>query len=252
MQFQSPLIEGLLLRRYQRFLADVDLGQGGIVTAHCPNPGTLLGLNTPGARVWLSESAAPSRRLKHTLELIEANDPAGPTLVGVNTGRPNRLVENAIRAGVIAELAGYQSLRREVRYGLNSRIDLLLTGGGRPDCYVEVKNVHLSRQAGLAEFPDCVTARGTKHLRELSAVAAAGQRAVLVFCVQRADAAAFAPAADIDPAYAAALPDALEAGVECLVYRCHISTAEIRITDRLPLATLPPSRAAGCTMAAPV
>lgn len=234
MQFQSPLIPGRLIRRYQRFLADVDVG-GEVLTVHCPNPGTLMGLNTPGARVWLSRSANAARRLPHTLELVEVRGTDGTHLVGINTGKPNRLIEAAILNGTIAELGGYDSLRREVRYGLNSRIDILLSGKARPDCYVEVKNVHLLREAGLAEFPDCVTARGAKHLRELAAMIAAGHRSVLVFCVQRADATAFSLADDIDRAYAAEFGIAIAAGVECLVYRCHISLDDIRVTGCIPL-----------------
>jgi sugar fermentation stimulation protein A len=234
MQFQSPLIPGHLIRRYQRFLADVDVG-GEVLTVHCPNPGTLMGLSTPGSRVWLSKSPNVARRLTHTLELVEVTGANGPQLVGINTGKPNRLIEAAILNGTIAELSGYSGLRREVRYGLNSRIDMLLTREGRSDCYVEVKNVHLLREAGLAEFPDCVTARGAKHLRELSAMVAAGHRPVLVFCVQRADANAFSLADDIDRAYAAEFAIAIAAGVECLVYRCHISLDDIRVTERIPL-----------------
>lgn len=234
MEFQSPLIPGILVRRYQRFLADVDLG-GEIITAHCPNPGTMLGLNQPGSRVWLSKSANAKRRLSHTLEIVEAAIGGKKHLAGINTGHPNRLIEDAIRNGVISELQGYGAMRREVRYGENSRIDLLLSGDDRAACYVEVKNVHLAREPGLAEFPDCVTARGAKHLRELSAMVAGGHRAVMVFCVQRADAAAFSLASDIDRAYAAAFSLATAAGVECLVYRCHISTEAIRVESRIPL-----------------
>ncbi len=234
MTFAKPLIPGVLIRRYQRFLADVDLG-GETVTAHCPNPGTMMGLNAPGARVWLSKSDNAARRLSHTLEIVEAAVGSQHHLVGINTGHPNRLVEGAIRNGTIAELQGYSELRREVRYGQNSRIDLLLSGADGPPCYVEVKNVHLVREAGRAEFPDCVTARGAKHLREMAAMVSAGHRAVLVFCVQRADAGGFSLAGDIDPAYVAAFAEALAAGVECLVYRCHISLEAIRITDRISL-----------------
>jgi sugar fermentation stimulation protein A len=235
MKFATPLMEGRLIRRYQRFLADVEV-EGRIETVHCPNPGALMGLNAPGSKVWLSRSPNPKRRLPLTLEIIEAaSDDGEPTPVGINTGLPNGLVAEAITAGVIAELAGYEASRREVRYGENSRIDILLSSPSRPHAYVEVKNVHLTRKPGLAEFPDCVTERGAKHLRELSGVVREGGRAVMVFCVQRSDCAAFTLAADIDPGYAAAFRDADNAGVETLVYACHISNTEIRIERRIPV-----------------
>ncbi len=229
MRFSSDLIPGTLIQRYKRFLADVRLDSGEIVTAHCPNPGAMTGLNTPGFRVWLSISGAKSRKLPHTLELVEAMLDGRPALTGINTMRPNALIEEAIRNGVIAELSGYETLRREMKYGEASRIDMLLTGAAKPNCYVEVKNVHLVRQAGLAEFPDCVTARGAKHLRELSATVAAGHRAVMVYCVQRGDAERFRLAADIDPAYASAFALALRSGVEALCYVCDITVGEIMV-----------------------
>ncbi|MDZ4790288.1 MAG: DNA/RNA nuclease SfsA [Hyphomicrobiales bacterium] len=230
MQFPTPLIQGALIQRYKRFLADVRLDTGEIITAHCPNPGAMMGLNAPGLRVWLSVSAAKSRKLAHTLEVVEAMLDGRPALTGVNTMRPNALVEEAIRGGVIAELQGYEALRREVRYGGEaSRIDMLLTGAGRPDCYVEVKNVHLVRTPGLAEFPDCVTARGAKHLRELSAMVAVGHRAVMVYCVQRADGDLFALAADIDPAYHKAFRLALSQGIEAVCYVCDVHFGGIRV-----------------------
>jgi sugar fermentation stimulation protein A len=172
--------------------------------------------------------------------MIEADLGTGPFIVGINTGRPNALVTEAIQNGVISELAGYQSLRREVKYGLNSRIDLLLTGGkGDPrDCYVEVKNVHLMRENGLAEFPDSKTERGAKHLRELADMVAQGHRAVMVFLVQRSDAQSFRLAADIDPAYAAAFRIAASVGVEMLCYRCELSPAQIVVEKRIEIADL--------------
>ncbi|MDX2263701.1 MAG: DNA/RNA nuclease SfsA [Hyphomicrobiales bacterium] len=234
MRFPTPLIQGALVQRYKRFLADVRLAGSEVVTAHCPNPGAMLGMTAPGLRVWLSVSTAKGRALPHTLEIVETLDPA-PALVGVNTGRPNSLVEEAIRGGVIAELGGYEALRREVKYGGASRIDMLLTGAGRPDCYVEVKNVHLVREPGLAEFPDCVTARGAKHLRELAAMVAAGKRAVMVYCVQRGDAHRFRLAADIDPQYAAAFAEARRGGVEALCYACEVAADAITLNTPISI-----------------
>jgi sugar fermentation stimulation protein A len=167
MIFPDPLVRGTLLRRYKRFLADVDLETGETVTAHCANSGSMLSVDAPGSEVWLSPARNPDRKLKYTWELIRI----GETLVGINTGHPNAIVAEAVAAGEIPELNGYTSARREVKYGRNSRIDLLLEGPGRPRCFVEVKNVTLKRESGPdypVEFPDAVTARGTKHLLELS------------------------------------------------------------------------------------
>ncbi|ODN70670.1 DNA/RNA nuclease SfsA [Methylobrevis pamukkalensis] len=229
MRFAAPLVTGRLVKRYKRFLADVILDSGEEVTAHCANPGSMLGLNPAGARVWLSRSDDPKRKLPWSWEILEVDG----GLVGINTGHPNGLVAEAIAAGSIPELAGYPLLRREVKYGRNSRIDMLLSGGGRPDCYVEVKNVHLMRQPGLAEFPDSVTARGAKHLAELGDMAEAGFRAVMVFLVQRTDCDRFALAADIDPAYAAGFEIATRRGVETLVYACDITPEGIEVTRRI-------------------
>ncbi|MSP66893.1 MAG: DNA/RNA nuclease SfsA [Alphaproteobacteria bacterium] len=231
MDLPAPLVTGRLLRRYKRFLCDVALDEGRAeVTAHCPNPGRMLGLDTPGARVWLSVHGGGKRKLAHALELVEAEG----TLVGINTQHPNRIAAEAILAGRIPALAGYAALRREVAYGTGSRIDLLLTDPGRPPCYVEVKNVHLRRGA-RAEFPDSVTARGTKHLGELARVVAAGGRAVMHYVVQRADCDAFALAADIDPAYAAAFDRATAGGVEALCYSCNVTPPCIAIDRALPI-----------------
>jgi sugar fermentation stimulation protein A len=224
MRFPTPLVRGTLIRRYKRFLADAALASGEVVTAHCANSGSMLGLNEPGMEVWLSASDNPARKLKYSWELVRD----GGALVGVNTMHPNRLAAEAIADGTIAELAGYAALRREVRYGRNSRVDILLTDAARPDCYVEIKNVHLKRGA-RAEFPDAVTARGTKHLGELSAMVAAGARAVMLYLVQRGDCDSFAVAADIDPAYAAALTEALNGGVEAFCYACRLTTREIGV-----------------------
>ncbi len=241
MQFPDPLLRGTLVKRYKRFLADVTLDAGrdqsdDVVTAHCPNPGSMLGLNAPGAEVWLSPARNPNRKLRYTWELLRFDG----HLVGINTGHPNTLVEEAVHNGAIPELAGYESARREVRYGKNSRIDLLLSGGGRPDCYVEVKNVHLKRDLegprGTAEFPDSVTKRGAKHLAELSDMVAAGNRAVMVYVVQRQDCDRFSLAADIDPGYADAFAAARAAGVEAICYACKISLDGIHIAAPLPIS----------------
>ena len=225
MIFDPPLVPARFIRRYKRFFADMQLADGRTVVAHCANPGAMLGLLEPGAACWLSPSTNPKRKLAWTWEMVEADG----TLVGINTGRPNALIEAAVRDGAIAELAGYAICRREVSYGVNSRIDLLLCHEGRPDCYVEIKNVHLRRTAELAEFPDSVTARGAKHLDELAAMAAAGHRAVMCFLIQRHDCGRLAFAGDIDPAYAAAMARAAAAGVETIAYRCHIDSRAITV-----------------------
>lgn len=230
MDFPSPLVRGQLVSRYKRFFADVVLDDGTPLTAHCPNPGAMLGLNTAGLPVWLSRSDDPKRKLAHTLELVEVDG----GLVGVNTLHPNRLVAEALAADAIPELTGYASHRREVKYGANSRIDFLLQGADRPDCWLEVKNCHLMRTPGLAEFPDCVAARSAKHLKELEAMAAQGDRAVVLFVVQRTDCEAFSACRELDPAFAAGLDRAADAGVEVLVYACDIAVDGVRIVRRIP------------------
>lgn len=234
MHFLDPLIRGTLVRRYKRFMADVTLDDGTTVTAHCANSGSMLSVNAPGSEVWLSPARNPDRKLRYTWELIRV----GGHLVGINTSHPNRLVAEAVGDGTIGELAGYGTLRREVRYGRNSRIDLLLEEPDRPTCFVEVKNVTLRRDddaTGTAEFPDAVTERGTKHLEELARMVGQGARAVMVYLVQRPDCARFTVAADIDPAYAAALETARAAGVETLCYGCRVSETEIRVAAPIPL-----------------
>lgn len=239
MKFTHPLVPGILIQRYKRFLADVTTAGGVTVTASCPNTGSMLGLTKPGSKVWLSESDSPTRKYRHTWEMIEADLGTGPHLVGINTGRPNALVTEAIENGTITELAGYPMLRREVKYGLNSRIDVLLSGGSdNRDCYVEVKNVHLMRENGLAEFPDSKTERGAKHLRELANMVREGHRAVMVFLVQRSDAQRFKLSGDIDPAYAAAFHEAAASGVEMLCYKCQLSPTEIAVEKRIEIADL--------------
>jgi sugar fermentation stimulation protein A len=230
MDFPQPLVRGRLVSRYKRFFADVVLDDGTALTAHCPNPGAMLGLNTPGLPAWLSRSDDPKRKLAHTLELVEADG----GLVGVNTMHPNRLVAEALAAGAIPEVAGYAVHRREVRYGENSRVDFLLEAPDRAPCWLEVKNVHLRRSGALAEFPDCVAARSLKHLRELTARVETGERAVMLFVIQRTDCDAFSACADLDPAYAEGLTEAAARGVEVLAYACDISPAAVTIAGRVP------------------
>lgn len=230
MDFPQPLVRGRLVQRYKRFFADVVLDDGTPLTAHCPNPGKMLGLNDPGLTCWLSKSDDPKRKLAHTLELVEADG----GVVGINTLHPNRLVAEALAADLIPEVAGYTSHRREVRYGENSRIDFLLEHPDRPRCWLEIKNVHLMRTPGLAEFPDCVAARSTKHLRELAHVVSRGERAVVLFVVQRTDCDRFRPAADCDPKFAAALAEVADAGVEVLVYGCEIDHSRVTLTRPMP------------------
>ncbi|WP_439542012.1 DNA/RNA nuclease SfsA [Hyphomicrobium sp.] len=235
MKFPSPLIRGRLVKRYKRFLADVILDTGEAVTAVCSNTGSMMGLTAPGSPVWLSVSASPTRKYAHTWELVEQDLGQGPVIVGINTGHPNRIVADAIAAGRIPELAGYASLRREVKYGVSSRIDILLEDPARGLAYVEIKNVHLSRSAGLAEFPDSVTERGVKHLVELSAMVAAGHRAMMIYLIQRADAEAFAFAADVDPRYAAAYATARASGVEALALACTVTPESITLAHPVPM-----------------
>jgi sugar fermentation stimulation protein A len=228
MKFSPPLVRGRLVRRYKRFLADVVLATGENITAHVANPGAMTGLADPGLEIWLSKSDNPKRKLAWSWELARV----GRHLVGINAGLPNRLVEEALGLGTIAELSGYAGLRREVRYGTNSRVDFVLSDRSHEDCYLEVKNVHLKR-GPLAAFPDSVTARGTRHLQELARMAAKGCRAVMLYVVQRADCDAFTIAGDIDPAYADALALARCRGVEVLCYTCAIRTTGIRLVKPL-------------------
>lgn len=236
MKFPNPLIPGTLVQRYKRFLCDVTLADGTAITATCPNTGSMMGLTSPGSTVWLSESDSPTRKYRHTWEMIETGSGKGPTLVGINTNHPNAIVTEAIQAGRIADLKGFGSLRREVKYGANSRIDILLEGGaGGRTCYVEIKNVHLMRKPGLAEFPDSRTERGVKHLEELSNMVADGHRAVMLYLVQRKDATRFDLARDVDPLYAATFLKAKAAGVEMLAYRCRLSPEEIALDKQIEI-----------------
>ncbi|MHA1529560.1 MAG: DNA/RNA nuclease SfsA [Alphaproteobacteria bacterium] len=231
MEFAAPLVPGRLLRRYKRFLADIELASGETVTAHCANPGAMLGLNMPGLRVWVEPNDDPKKKLKYGWRLIEFES----HWAGVDTAVPNKVVGEALRMCRIPELAAYDHFRPEVRYGTNSRIDFLLTGAGLPDAYVEVKNVHLMRRPGLAEFPDSVTKRGARHLDELAAMAATGHRAVMLYCVQRTDCDRLALAADLDPGYAAAFARARVAGVEAMAWDCTITVQGIALDRPVPI-----------------
>ena len=233
MKFPDPLLPARLLKRYKRFLADVELRSGEQVVAHCANPGSMMGLAEPGMEVWLSPARNPARKLRYSWEIVRA----GGTMVGINTSHPNTIVAEAVAGGVIPELAGYGRLRREVRYGKNSRIDVLLEDDDRPQCYVEVKNVTLKRGGAEAEFPDSVTTRGAKHLSELTGVVEAGGRAVLFFLVQRGDCSAVRVAADIDPVYAEAFQKALDSGVEAMAYKCHVDPQSIGLQQRVEIVS---------------
>jgi sugar fermentation stimulation protein A len=235
MRFPAPLIPATLVKRHKRFLADVVLDTGEALTAHVANPGAMTGLAVPGSRAWLSKSPDPKRKLSHSWELVEVDFGGGRELVGVNTAHPNPLVAAAIAQGAIPELAGYPSVRREVRYGRKSRVDFLLEDAARPPCYVEVKNVHLMREPGLAEFPDSVTRRGARHLDELAEVVAAGRRAVMLYLIQICSASRFALARDIDPAYAAAFDRARARGVEAIAYRCTVASEGVELAAPVPI-----------------
>ena len=236
MKVPTPLIRGRLVKRYKRFLADVILEDGTLVVAHCANSGSMLSVDAPDSEVWLSPASNPERKLRYTWELIRIGD----SLVGINTSHPNALVKEAIEAGLIPELAGYAAVRREVKYGKNSRIDLLLEDPKRPPCYVEVKNVTMRRGTAPdapAEFPDAVTARGAKHLVELADMVNQGHRAVMVYLVQRPDCRTFRVAADIDPTYAKGLETAMKKGVEALAYGCAVTLEGVTVTA--PVKILP-------------
>jgi len=225
------LLEATLIRRYKRFMADVRLKNGHVVTAHCPNSGSMRACSEPGRTVYLSRHNSPKRRLKYTWEIIQM-----PTsLVGVNTLVPNRLIKTAIVAGRIQDLRGYDTVRPEVAYGTHSRIDLLLEKGPER-CLVEVKNCTLVTD-GVAFFPDAVTARGLKHLKELQAQVRYGDRSVMLFLVQRMDATLFRPADHIDPAYGQELRRAIQNGVEVLVYDVNMDLKQIEIGRKLPFKT---------------
>jgi sugar fermentation stimulation protein A len=231
MDFETPLIPATLIRRYKRFLADARLEDGREITAHCANPGSMMGLKDEGTRIWLEPNDDPKKKLKFGWRLVEH---ANGHFTGVDTSVPNRALKAALLAKEIPELASYDTVRPEVKYGQNSRIDFLLTNPGVPDLYVEVKSVTLSRAAQKAEFPDSVTARGAKHLAELAEVTRQGAKAMMFYLVQRTDCDHVTLADDIDPAYAAAFDTAMAAGVDVLAYDCCISPQSVKIGRRLP------------------
>ncbi len=229
MLFTSPLIRGTLIRRYKRFLAEVELEDGQHITAHCPNTGSMLTCSSPGSEIALSTSANPKRKYRHTLEIVMDNT----FWVGVNTGLSNRLVEEALLAGRIDEFPTVASVTREVKTSTHARLDLKVeTDSG--EVYMEVKNCSFA-QKGVAMFPDAVTARGTKHLKELIRLQAEGKRSALFFLVQREDANRFAPASDIDPLYSKTLAQAKERGVSILAYQARVSPERIEVVRALPV-----------------
>lgn len=232
MRFQTDLVPARLIRRYKRFLADCTLEDGSEITAHCANPGSMMGLADAGTKVWLEPNDDPKRKLKYGLRLV---DHENCHLTGVDTSLPNRVLRAALEQREIKALAGYTNVKPEVKYGENSRVDFLLTQEGLPDAYVEVKSVTLCRSPALAEFPDSVTARGTKHMNDLADVARMGHRAVLLYLVQRTDCTHVEIAADIDPKYATAHADATKAGVETIAIGTHITPQGISIAAPLVL-----------------
>lgn len=232
MRFATPLVPARLIRRYKRFLADMELEDGREITAHCANPGSMMGLAEPGSRCWLEPNDDPRKKLKFGWRLVEHDD---GNFTGVDTSLPNRALKAALTAQAVPGLPAYDLVRPEVRYGEKSRIDFLLSGTGG-DTYVEVKSVTLSRAPGLAEFPDSVTARGARHLAELANMVAEGHRAVMLYLVQRTDARQVTLAADIDPGYAAAFMAARAKGVEVLCLGTTITPQEVRLARELPFA----------------
>jgi sugar fermentation stimulation protein A len=227
MRFKSRLIRGALIQRYKRFLADVRLENGEIVTAHCTNTGSMMGCKEPGSSVYISRSDNLNRKLLYTWELIKTDG----TWVGINTLHPNKLVPEAVQSGVIAELSGYLSIRREVKVSAHTRLDLCLEGPNG-NCFIEVKNVTLAMN-GTAAFPDAVSERGTKHLKALMRLKRQGHRAAIVFVIQRGDCSTFRPADEIDSEYGRWLRKAIKAGVEALPYRAKVTAREIVLTDRI-------------------
>jgi len=238
MKFSAPLIRGRFIRRYKRFLTDIELQNGKVVVAHCANSGSMLSINDPGSEVWISPAQNPERKLRYTWEIIRI----GRTLVGVNTSHPNNIAADAVKKGKIPELMEYDIIKREVKYGINSRIDLLLKKSDPNDdinCYVEIKSVTMKRDRSRdapVEFPDAVTTRGTKHLAELSSMVKKGHRAVMLYIVQRIDSPSFSIAGDIDPNYEKGLAHAIQAGVEVLCYACRVTRQGITLEKPVPLA----------------
>lgn len=226
MEFPTPLIEGKLIKRYKRFLSDIELPNGEVVVAHCPNTGSMKRCQQDSARVWLSKSDNPKRKLAYTWELVEVDE---QYLACINTGYPNKLVGEAIANGVVTELVGYAEQKAEVKYGEKSRIDWLLTGDDGRKCYVEVKNVTLLEEDGLGYFPDAVTDRGRKHLYELAKMVEEGHRAVMFFCVSHTGIDSVTPAAHIDKKYAQAFVEVVKKGVEVIAYQVAIDTQEMKV-----------------------
>ncbi|MAQ81818.1 MAG: DNA/RNA nuclease SfsA [Maritimibacter sp.] len=237
MQFATPLVPARLIRRYKRFLADVRLEDGTEVTAHCPNPGSMMGLADPGMRIWLEPNDDPKKKLKYGWRLVEHDT---GDFTGIDTAVPNRMLKDALIARAVPGLAAYDQVRPEVKYGEKSRVDFLLSANGLPDAYVEVKSVTLLRQPGVAEFPDAKTTRGARHMAELAAMVAEGHRAYALFLVQRTDAQMVRIAHDIDPAYGQALRDAETAGVGILAHACGITPKGVTLGPELPVSTLVP------------
>jgi len=231
MKFSNNLIKAKFVKRYKRFFSDHILENGQLVTAHCPNTGAMTGVAKEGITSWLSESNDPKRKLKWTWELTQENN----TIVGVNTHNPNKIIQEAINNNEIKQLLNYKNLKREVKYGVNSKIDIFLQDDNKSDCYVEIKNVHLSRKKGIAEFPDGITSRGTKHLKELANVAQDGGRAVMLYLIQRNDCNYFKIAEDIDVEYGKAFIDALNAGVEVICLDTILNTNGINIGKNIKL-----------------
>ncbi|WP_297512594.1 DNA/RNA nuclease SfsA [uncultured Caulobacter sp.] len=246
MLLPQPLVHGRLVSRYKRFFADLILDDGQEITAHCPNPGAMLGLKAPGLGAWASWSDDPKRKLAYTLQMVEH----GNSLVGINTLLPNKLVAEALAADRIPELSGYATIKPEVKYAEASRVDFLLTHPDRPPCWLEVnncppnynvlerlwlevKNCHFSRTKGLAEFPDCKAERSTRHLGDLAAQVAQGDRAAVLFVVQREDCDEFSACPDLDPAFAKALGQAADAGVEVLIYACEMKTDAVKLSRKI-------------------
>lgn len=222
MQFKTPLIPGKLIKRYKRFLADIELESGEIITAHCPNSGSMKTCQTPGWKVLLSYHNIPTRKYKHTWEMVHN----GNCWIGINTGIPNQIVEEAINNKAIESLRGYSEIKREVKYGKNSRIDILLKKDDE-QCFIEVKNVTLVEEDGCYYFPDSVTERGRKHLSELIDMVQQGHRSVMLYVIQRSDGSLFKTASHIDPAYAKSLREAHQKGVEILVYQANVNPESI-------------------------
>lgn len=232
MNFPKALLSGRLVKRYKRFLADIELDSGVVITAHCPNTGSMKRCQQDNARVWVSESNNPKRKLAYTWELVEIDE---RYLACINTGYPNKLVGEAIANGVVSELTGYAEQKAEVKYGENSRIDWLLTGDDGRKCYVEVKNVTLLEEDGQGCFPDAVTERGRKHLYELASMVEEGHRAVMFFCVSHTGIDSVTPAAHIDPKYAQAFVEVVERGVEVIAYQVAIDPQGMLVTHSVPV-----------------